>query len=135
MGALSDILSDLPNVPIYGSRFTLEIIKMQLEEDHIKKANLKRRIKMKKILSAIIALTLCAGLFLTGCGMDKKDDKTTTTTTESTTKSTTNLSQAIDEATSEFSNLTSDADQKTDKADDNTSASTTTTTAETTTKR
>ena len=41
MGALSDILSDLPNVPIYGSRFTLEIIKMQLEEDHIKKANLK----------------------------------------------------------------------------------------------
>ena len=40
MGALSDILVDLPNVPIYASRFTLEIIKMQLINDDIKKANL-----------------------------------------------------------------------------------------------
>ena len=41
MGALSDILVDLPNVPIYASRFTLEVIKMQLVNDDIKKANLK----------------------------------------------------------------------------------------------
>lgn len=36
MGALSDILMDLPNIPIYGSKYTLEIIKLQLNEDGIK---------------------------------------------------------------------------------------------------
>lgn len=40
MGALSDILMEFPNIPIYGSRFTLEIIKMQLKEDNITEANL-----------------------------------------------------------------------------------------------
>ncbi len=40
MGALSDIIMDLPNIPIYGSKFTIEIIKLQLENDGIKKANL-----------------------------------------------------------------------------------------------
>ena len=37
MGALSDIIMDLPNIPIYGSKFTIEIIKLQLENDGIKK--------------------------------------------------------------------------------------------------
>ena len=40
MGALSDILMDLPDLPIYGSKFTLEILKIQLGEDHVKANNL-----------------------------------------------------------------------------------------------
>lgn len=40
MGALSDLLMDLPDIPIYASAFTLEIIKLQLQNDGIKKANL-----------------------------------------------------------------------------------------------
>jgi len=41
MGALSDILMDMPNVPIYGSTYTLEMIKLQLQNDGIKNANLR----------------------------------------------------------------------------------------------
>ena len=41
MGALSDIVMDLPNIPIFGSKFTIEIIKLQLMNDGIKKANLR----------------------------------------------------------------------------------------------
>lgn len=41
MGALSDIIMDLPNIPIFGSKFTIEIIKLQLMNDNIKKANLR----------------------------------------------------------------------------------------------
>lgn len=40
MGAISDILIELPDIPIYGSHFTLEIVKLQLELDNIKGANL-----------------------------------------------------------------------------------------------
>lgn len=40
MGALSDILVDLPKVKIYAGKFTLEIIKQDLEESGIKNANL-----------------------------------------------------------------------------------------------
>ena len=40
MGALSDILVELPNIPIYASKFTLEIIKMQFKADNISNANL-----------------------------------------------------------------------------------------------
>ncbi len=40
MGALSDILSDMPNVAIYASHFTMEIIRMQFKADKIEKANL-----------------------------------------------------------------------------------------------
>ena len=40
MGALSDILMDLPDIPIYGAKYTLEIIKLQLQSDGIKHANL-----------------------------------------------------------------------------------------------
>lgn len=40
MGALSDILFDLKDVKVYGGKFTLEIIKQDLEESDIKKANL-----------------------------------------------------------------------------------------------
>ena len=38
-GALPDILSELPNIPIYGTDFTINVIKNILEEDNIK-ANL-----------------------------------------------------------------------------------------------
>ena len=41
MGALSDIIIELPDIPIYGSKFTMEIIKMQLRQDGINHANLK----------------------------------------------------------------------------------------------
>ncbi len=40
MGALSDILVELPDIPIYASKFTSEIIKMQLKEDNIVKYHL-----------------------------------------------------------------------------------------------
>ena len=40
MGALSDILTDLPDIRIYASKFTIEIIKMQLNQDGIEHANL-----------------------------------------------------------------------------------------------
>ncbi len=40
MGALSDILVDLPDVKIYGGKFTLEIIKQDLNESKINNANL-----------------------------------------------------------------------------------------------
>lgn len=35
MGAISDILHDIPNLKIYAGKFTLEIIKQDLEEDHV----------------------------------------------------------------------------------------------------
>lgn len=40
MGAISDILVDLPDIPIYASKFTMEIILMQLKTDKIEHANL-----------------------------------------------------------------------------------------------
>ena len=40
MGAICDLLIDLPNVPIYAGKFTLEIIKQDLLESNIKTANL-----------------------------------------------------------------------------------------------
>lgn len=36
MGALSDILMDLPNVPIFGLKYTLEMLKIQLDIDNVK---------------------------------------------------------------------------------------------------
>lgn len=40
MGALADILVDVPNLKIYGGKFTLEIIKQDLVESGIRNANL-----------------------------------------------------------------------------------------------
>ncbi len=40
MGAICDILVDIPDIKIYAGKFTLEIIKQDLEESGIKKANL-----------------------------------------------------------------------------------------------
>ena len=40
IGAISDMLMDLPNLPIYGARYTLEILKLTLAMDGIKNANL-----------------------------------------------------------------------------------------------
>ena len=40
MGAIPDIMLDLPNIPIYGTTFTLEIIKRDLDEEKIKYDNL-----------------------------------------------------------------------------------------------
>ncbi|MCM1371162.1 MAG: ribonuclease J [Clostridium sp.] len=49
MGALSDILLDIPNIKIYGTPFTLEVIKSQLLEDNIKCQNLIEIKPYKKI--------------------------------------------------------------------------------------
>ncbi len=49
MGALSDILLDLPDLKIYGGKFTLEIIKQDLIESEIKDANLIEIKPHKKI--------------------------------------------------------------------------------------
>jgi len=49
MGALSDILIDIPDIKIYGGKFTLEIIKQDLEESSIKSANLIEIKAHKKI--------------------------------------------------------------------------------------
>ena len=40
MGALSDIVVELPDIPIYGSKFTLEVIKLQFMQDNITNYNL-----------------------------------------------------------------------------------------------
>ena len=49
IGALCDILIDIPDVKIYGGKFTLEIIKQDLEESNIKGANLIEIKAHKKI--------------------------------------------------------------------------------------
>lgn len=48
-GALADILVDIPDVKIYGGKFTLEIIKQDLEESGIGSANLIEVKAHKKI--------------------------------------------------------------------------------------
>lgn len=40
MGALSDIVVELPNIPIYASKFTCEVIKLQFMQDNITNYNL-----------------------------------------------------------------------------------------------
>ena len=40
LGAIPDILRDLPNLKIYGTKFTLEILKEELESSEIKNAKL-----------------------------------------------------------------------------------------------
>ena len=62
MGALSDILLDLKKIPIYGTKFTLEVIKEELAADGILDANLKeitvhRKINFNKNSIFPIALT------------------------------------------------------------------------------
>ena len=41
MGAIPDILEQLPNIPVYGTKLTLEIVKNDLTKEQIEKANLK----------------------------------------------------------------------------------------------
>ncbi len=40
-GALSDILLDLPDLPVYGLRYTMEMLKLQLALDNVKATNLR----------------------------------------------------------------------------------------------
>ena len=49
MGALCDILKEVPELKIYGTKFTLEIIKEELESDGIKSDNLIEITPHKKI--------------------------------------------------------------------------------------
>ena len=41
MGAVADILYDIPDIPIYATKFNMEILKIDLEENNIKAKNLK----------------------------------------------------------------------------------------------
>ena len=41
MGAIPDILEQLPDIPVYGTKLTLEIVKNDLTEEQISKANFK----------------------------------------------------------------------------------------------
>jgi len=41
MGAMTDILYDLPDLVVYATKFTMEILKSDLEENNIKATNLK----------------------------------------------------------------------------------------------
>ena len=41
MGAVADILFDIPDINIYATKFTMEILKSDLEENNIKATNLK----------------------------------------------------------------------------------------------
>lgn len=61
MGALSDILIDIPDLKIYGTSFTLEVIKNQLLEDGIKNSNLievKPHHKLNLGVCSIFPITL-----------------------------------------------------------------------------
>ena len=49
MGALTEILKDIPDLPIYGTTFTLEIIKDELLADNLSVKNLKVIKPHKKI--------------------------------------------------------------------------------------
>lgn len=41
MGAVPDILKELPSLPIYATKFTMEMLKQDLKENHIEASNLK----------------------------------------------------------------------------------------------
>ncbi len=41
MGAISDVVKNIPDIPVYATKFTMEIVKTYLEEDGIKARNLK----------------------------------------------------------------------------------------------
>jgi len=50
IGATADILYDLPDLPIYATKFTMEILKADLEENNIKANNLKEIRPHSKIM-------------------------------------------------------------------------------------
>lgn len=49
IGALKNILEDMPNIKVYGSKFTIDFIKRMLEESNIKAKNLVEISAHKKI--------------------------------------------------------------------------------------
>ena len=59
MGAIPDIMLDLPDIPIYGTTFTLEIIKRDLDEEKIKYDNL-HEIRINQNISFLFVLLSCA---------------------------------------------------------------------------
>ena len=49
MGAIVDIIKELPKVPVYGTKFTLNMVKLECLENNIKSANLIEISAYKKI--------------------------------------------------------------------------------------
>src|SRR5574344_1431626 len=41
MGATADILYDIPDLPVYATKFTMEILKNELQDNNITASNLK----------------------------------------------------------------------------------------------
>jgi ribonuclease J len=49
IGAIPNIVNEMPNIDIYGTKFTIDIIKKSLEEDNIKANNLHEILPHRKI--------------------------------------------------------------------------------------
>lgn len=49
VGALPEILTQLPNINVYGTKFTLDIVRKMLEEDNIKANNLHEILPHRKV--------------------------------------------------------------------------------------
>ncbi len=49
IGALPEIIKQIPNVSIYGTKFTMEVVKKMLEEDNLKSNNLKIILPHRKL--------------------------------------------------------------------------------------
>jgi ribonuclease J len=49
IGALPEILAELPDIDIYGTKFTLDIVRKMLEEDNIKANNLHEILPHRKV--------------------------------------------------------------------------------------
>ncbi len=56
MGAVADILYDLPDLPIYATKYTLEILRRDLEENNIKGTNIKEIRPHSKITFGSLAV-------------------------------------------------------------------------------
>lgn len=62
MGALSDILSEMPDIPVYGTNFTIDLIKNELIEDKVNATSLNviephKTIKFRNVTIFPISLT------------------------------------------------------------------------------
>ena len=55
-GAIPDILEEIPDINIYGTEFTLEMLKIDLQSQGIKKANLKTVIPHKNIKFGAVSI-------------------------------------------------------------------------------
>ena len=53
MGAVPDILEQLPQIPVYGTKLTLEMVRKDLEPNQVKKAKLKEQAYAYSFMSGL----------------------------------------------------------------------------------